>query len=189
LPNFALNVSPGKFRIIEYLGFLRRKAQPMRRSVVAVLCFISLFAIPAQGQSPTVAPLRVTAGTVLKFHLQARLNPTGGDALDALPKGTILQVRMLDAIDSATNPDATEFHGTLAAPLVSRGQVIVRTEAEVRGLLVLLRSRSHPDGFRYELLMTSLTDHGKSYNLTASLNPSFVDPGTQAESDSKTSTK
>jgi hypothetical protein len=161
----------------------------MRRSVVGVLCFVSLFAAAAHGQNPSVAPLRVTAGTVLKFHLQTRLNPTGGDALDALPKGTLLQVRMLDSIDSAADRDGTEFHGSLAAPLVSGGEVIVRTEAEVRGLLVLLRSRNHPQGFRYELLVTTLTDRGKSYDLTASLNPSFLDPGTQPESVSKTVTK
>jgi hypothetical protein len=65
------------------------------------------------------------------------------------------------------------------------GEVIVRSEAEVRGLLVLLRSRSHPDGFRYELLVTGITDRGKSYDLTASLNPSFLDPGAQPTAASK----
>ena len=161
----------------------------MRRSFAAVLCSICLFANAANGQSPVVAAVRVTAGAVLKFHLQTRLNQTSGDALDALPKGTVLQVRMLDSIDSGTDRDGTEFHGSLAAPLVSGGQVIVRTEAEVRGLLVLLRSRSHPEGFRYELLVTGLTDRGKSHDLTASLNPSFLDPGAQPESNSKTATK
>jgi hypothetical protein len=162
----------------------------MRRSFVAVLCFLSLFTIAALSQSPiAVAPLRVTAGTVLRFHLQTRLIPAAGDALDTLPKGTVLQVRMLDSIDSSADRDGTEFHGSLAAPLVSGGQVIVRTEAEVRGLLVLLRSRSHPEGFRYELLVTGLTDRGKSHDLTASLNPSFLDPGAQPESNSKTATK
>ncbi|PYT50576.1 MAG: hypothetical protein DMG43_14765 [Acidobacteria bacterium] len=75
------------------------------------------------------------------------------------------------------------------APLVLAGEVIVRSEAEVRGLLVLLRSRSHPEGFRYELLITGLTDRGKSYELTASLNPSFLDPSTQPASGSKTAAK
>src|SRR6266705_7063586 len=109
----------------------------MHRSLVAVLCLISLLASASHGQGPSIAPMRVAAGTVLKFHVQTRLNPTSGDALDALPKGTILQVRVLDSIDSASDRDGTEFHGTLAAPLVSGGQVIVRNEAEVRGLLVL----------------------------------------------------
>src|SRR5207245_5905096 len=154
----------------------------MRRSVVAVLCFLSLFTIATPGQSQiVVAPLRVTAGTVLKFHLQTRLTPVAGDALDALPKGTVLQVRMLDSIDSGTDRDGTEFHASLAAPLISGGRVIVGTDAEVRGLLALLRSRSHPEGFRYELLVTGLTDRGKSYDLTASLSPSFLDPGTLPE--------
>jgi len=161
----------------------------MHRSLVAVLCLISLLAIASHGQSPSIAPMRVAAGTVLKFHVQTRLNPTAGDALDALPKGTILQVRMLDSIDSGVDRDGAQFHGSIVAPLVLEGEVIVRSEAEVRGLLVLLRSRSHPEGFRYELLITGLTDRGKSYELTASLNSSFLDPGIQPASGSKTAAK
>jgi hypothetical protein len=161
----------------------------MRRSFAAVLCLVSLLAASTYSQTPAVEPVRVAAGTVLKFHLQTRLNPKAGDALDALPKGTVLEVRMLDSIDSATDRDGAEFHGTLAAPLVLGGEVIIRSEAEVRGLLVLLRSKSHPEGFRYELLVTGLTDRGKSYDLTASLNPSFLDPGIQPPPGSKSATK
>ena len=40
---------------------------------------------------------------------------------------------------------------------------------------MLLGSRNHPDGFRYELLITSFDVNEKSYELTASLNPSFFD--------------
>src|SRR5213594_761152 len=139
----------------------------MRRSFAALLCFLSLLARASYSRAPAVAPVRVTAGTVLKFHLQTRLNPTG-DALDALPKGTVLEVRMLDSIDSAADRDGTEFHGTLAAPLVLGGDVIIR----------------------YELLVTGLTDRGKSYDLTASLNPSFLDPAAQQPAaDSKSATK
>jgi hypothetical protein len=161
----------------------------MRHSFAAVLCSISLLASAAPAQGPDVVPIRVTAGTVLKFHLQTRLTPTAGDALDALPKGTVLQVKMLDTVDSATDRDGTEFGGTLAAPLLLGSEVIVPSDAEVRGLLVLLRSKSHPDGFRYELLLTGITDHGKSYDLTASLNPSFLDSGDQPAPSSKTTSK
>jgi len=161
----------------------------MHHSVVAILCLISLFASPTPRQNAIAAPVRVAAGTILNFHLQTRLNPSAGDTLDALPKGTVLQVRILDSIDSGADRDGTEFHGSLAAPLFLEGEVIVRSEAEVRGLLVLLRSRNHPDGFRYELLVTGLTDRGKSFDLTASLHPSFLDPGTQPAPGSKTTTK
>src|SRR5205807_9323664 len=87
-------------------------ARLMHRSVVAVLCFISLLASAAPGQSPIVG-VRVAAGTVLNFHLQTRLNPLAGDTLDAMPKGTVLQVRILDSIDSGADHDGTEFHGSL----------------------------------------------------------------------------
>ena len=161
----------------------------MRRSLVGVLCFVTVIAGPAHGRSPIVAPVRVAAGTVLNFHLQTRLNPAGGDALDALPKGTILQVKILDSIDSAVDRDGAEFHGSMVAPLVLGEDVVVHPKAEVRGLLVLLRSRRHPDGFRYELLLTGITDRGKSYDLTASLNPSFLDPGAQPAPGAESTTK
>ena len=161
----------------------------MRHSFAAVLCFVSLLASAAPRPNPAVAPVRVAAGTVLKFHLQTRLNPTADDTFDSFPKGTVLEVRMLDSIDSAIDHDGAEFHGSLAAPLVLGGEVIIHSESEVRGLLALLRSKSHPEGFRYELLVTGLTDHGKSYDLTASLNPSFLDPAAQPAPDSKSATK
>ena len=109
--------------------------------------------------------------------------------MDALPKGTVLEVRILDSIDSDSDRDGTEFRGTLVTPLVSEGEVIVHSEAEVRGLFVLLRSKTHPEGFRYELLVIRLIDRGKSYDLTASLNPSFLDPAVHPAADSKSVTK
>jgi len=161
----------------------------MYRSPVAVLCSVVLLASASYAQTPIIAPVRVTAGTVLKFHLQTRLKPVADDSMDSLPKGTVLQVKMLDSIDSGTDPDGTEFHGSLAAPIVLGDDVVVPADAEVRGLLVLLRSRTHPEGFRFELLVTGITDHGKSYDLTASLNPSFTDPGAPSNPESKSSTK
>ncbi len=161
----------------------------MRRSFAVILCFLSLLPATAYSKAPAIAPVRVAAGTVLKFHLQTRLHPTAADALDALPRGTVLEVRMLDSIDSAADRDGTEFHGFLVAPLILGSEVIVPSEAEVRGLFVLLRSKSHPEGFRYELLVTGLTDHGKSYDLTASLNPSFLDPVALPAADSKSAAK
>jgi hypothetical protein len=66
--------------------------------------------------------------------------------------------------------------------LTSSGELVIHPESKVKGILALLRSRSHPEGFRYELLITSLTDHGKSYALTASLNPSFADSAVASNS-------
>jgi hypothetical protein len=148
----------------------------MRSSLPLVLCLASVFASPAFGQSSSLQPIHESAGTVLSFYSQTRLSHDSGDALDTLPRGTVLKVKLLDSIDSTVDRDGLEFHGTLVAPLTSGNEVIVHADAEVRGLLVLLRSRNHPDGFRYELLITSITENGKSYEFTAALNPSFFEP-------------
>jgi hypothetical protein len=163
----------------------------MKRIALVAVCLSSAFASVAQGQtsSTTPVPVRVTAGTVLTFYLHARLNPTSGDGLDGLPKGTLLRVKMLDSIDSAVNADGTEFRGTVMSGLTSSGELVIHPESEVRGILALLRSKSHPEGFRYELLITGLTDHGKSYALTASLNPSFTDSPVAANSKPATKDK
>ena len=147
----------------------------MKRIVLVALCLVSALARTTRSQASRVDPLRVSAGTVLTFYLHARLNPTNQDSLDGLPKGTLLRVKMLDSIDSAVNADGTEFHGLVVSGLVSSGEVVIHPDADARGILALLRSRNHPAGFRYELLITHLTDHGRSYALTASLHPSLAD--------------
>ena len=155
----------------------------MKRIALVGLCLVAPFATTTHGQAFRIEPVRVSAGTVLTFYLHARLDATSGDSVDGLPKGTLLRVKMLDSIDSAVNADGTEFHGTVVSGLASSREVVIHPESEVRGILALLRSRSHTEGFRYELLITSLTDHGKSYTLTASLRPSLGD--SRAASNSK----
>ncbi len=146
----------------------------MSRFLALILCVGSVLAGTAQAQKSTASPLQIPAGSILTFHLQTRLHPTG-DALDALPKGTELQVKILESIDSRTARDGSEFHGTLVSPLLSGTAVVMPMETPVHGILALLRSRNHPEGFRYELLVTGITDQGQQIPLTASLNSSFAD--------------
>jgi hypothetical protein len=157
----------------------------MSRFLAVVLCAVSVFAAPSFSQVPasSIEPIRVAAGTTLAFHLQTRLRHTDGDPIDAFPKGTVLHVKILGPIDSDVDRDGSEFHGTVASDLAIGDGVVIHSDAEVRGLLVLLRSKTHPNGFRYELLLTELSDHGKSYLLTASLNDSFFDAGPQPVAD------
>lgn len=147
----------------------------MKRIALVAICVAGAFARTAHSQASHIEPVRVPSGTVLTFYLHARLSPTSGDSIDGLPKGTLLRVKMLDSVDSAVNADGSEFHGIVTSGLTSSGEVVIHSGSEVRGILALLRSRNHPEGFRYELLITDLTDHGKSYSLTASLNPSLAD--------------
>lgn len=157
----------------------------MRRLTLAVVCYLSLMTGAAWGQTngaqaSAIKPIHVPAGTILTFYLQTRLNPANGNAIDLLPKGTELNIKIMDSIDSDLTRDGAEFRGLVVSPVVSKDEVIIHAEAEVRGLFALLRSRSHPDGFRYELLITGITDGGKIFQLTASLNPSFLDSPQEA---------
>jgi hypothetical protein len=156
----------------------------MSRFLALALCTISVFAIPSPSQvsSSAIEPIRVPAGSVLAFHLQTRLRHNEADPLDALPQGTVFHVKMLTSIDSSADRDGSEFHGSVVSDLSLGDGVVIHADSEVHGILVLLRSKSHPDGFRYELLLTELIDHGKSYPLTASLNNSFYDAGAQPPS-------
>jgi hypothetical protein len=153
----------------------------MVRYAIVVLCLSSALASQSYGQKASIEPIHFAAGTVLSFHLHTRLNPENGNETDVLPKGTVLRVRLLDAIDSTVERDGSEFRGAVVSSVVSENGIVVHSESEVRGLLALLRSRNHPEGFRYELLLTKVSDHGKSYDLTASLHPSFVDGGGASE--------
>ena len=154
-----------------------------------VLCLMTMLANSANAQSSTLEPIHVSPGTVLTFHLQTRLNPGAGNEVDVLPNGTLLRVKILDSIDSNVDQDGTEFRGVVVSSVVAGRVTVLHSDAEVRGIFALLRSRSHPRGFRYELLITGITDRGKTYDLTASLNPSFRDTGNQSHSLSNTDIK
>jgi len=151
----------------------------MLRQTLVVLCFTALLTRAADAQKFSPEPVHVVAGTVLAFHLQTRLQAATGNETDLLPKGTVMMIKVLDTIDSSVDHDGTEFRGVLVNPIVSGNETVVHAESEVRGLFVLLRSKTHPDGFRYELLITSIKDGDKSLDVTASVNSSFVDQSAQ----------
>jgi hypothetical protein len=135
-----------------------------------------LFAVPSFSQSAGIRPLQIPAGSVVQFQLQSRLSPSTADAADTLPPGTTLRIKLLDPIDSRVEQDGSAFQGVLMSPLEQNNHIVVGANAEVHGLFALLRSRQHPEGFRYELLVTSLVEGGRSYVVTASLDPSLFEP-------------
>ncbi|HET7106643.1 MAG TPA: hypothetical protein VFI38_07525 [Candidatus Acidoferrum sp.] len=157
----------------------------MHRFAAVLLCTVGVLAVEARGQSGKVEGVHAPAGTVLAFHLQTRLNPADRNEMDVLPRGTVIRVKLLSGVDSSVDRDGSEFHGEVVESVSEGSRIIVHSESEVRGILVLLRSRNHPEGFRYELLVTSLRDHEKTYDVTASLNPSFFDGGAQPAAISK----
>ncbi|MGB7025550.1 MAG: hypothetical protein WBD73_17310 [Candidatus Acidiferrales bacterium] len=145
------------------------------KRLATVLFAVSLFSLPAWGAPPSIGQVRVHAGSVLKFQLQTRLKASNSDSMDAFPAGTVLRVKMLETIDSTRDADGTPFRGVLLSSLASGTEIVAHADADVTGMLVLLRSREHPDGFRYVLLVTKISDGDKSYPVTAAVASSLYD--------------
>jgi len=163
-------------------------SQPMRLPTVVVLCITAIFAKPLRSQT-SLEPMHVSPGTVLTFHVQTRLHPGTGNDAGVLPSGTVLRVKILDSIDSAVDRDGSEFRGVVASSVVAGKVTVLHSDSEVRGIFALLRSRNHPEGFRYELLITGINDRGKNYDLTASLNSSFRETTEQSSATADTDIK
>lgn len=147
----------------------------MKRSAI-VAAIAVLFAAPSFSQSASIRPLQIPAGAIVNFELQSRLNPSASDPADALPAGTKMRVKILGNIDSRVDQDGSAFQGILVSPLEQNNHVVLEANAQVKGLFALLRSKQHPEGFKYDLLVTNVVDGGRSYVVTASLDPSLFEP-------------
>src|SRR5258708_37411191 len=117
----------------------------MHRFAAVILCSVCVFAGTARGQSASIEPIHAQLGAVLTFHLQTRLNPTDRNEMDVLPPGTAIRVKMLNGVDSSVDRDGSEFHGEVVGSGSAGRKVIPQSGSQVRGILVLLRMKSHPD--------------------------------------------
>jgi len=147
----------------------------LRRFSTLLVCAFGLFALVVRGQALSIKPIQFESGTILNFHLQTRLQASAGDPLNSLPSGTALQVKMLGAAHRIADADGVPFRGTVVSSIIVGDHVVIHSEAEVHGIQILLRNRNHPEGFRYELLITDLIDQGTPYTITASFDPTFAE--------------
>jgi hypothetical protein len=147
----------------------------VRYICASFVCVLALFAVAAYGQDLSLKPIRFESGTVFSFRLQTRLQTSSEDMMNSLPSGTVLQIKMLASAQRDADADGAPFRGTVVSPISYGGQVLIHSAATVEGIQILLRNRAHPDGFRYELLITDLTDQGQSYTITAFFDPALTE--------------
>jgi len=98
----------------------------------------------ARGQVRVCLPVPAPPGTVLTFHLQTRLNPADRNEMDSRQRGRCFPVRMLSALIQSWITTESVFHCEVVEFGSAGSKIIVHSESEVRGILVLLRSRNHP---------------------------------------------
>ena len=85
----------------------------------------------------------------------------------AVPAGTQLSVRLIDALDSEKNQVGDSFRATLNAPVVIDDEVVVPQDADVQGRVVDVKSAGRYAGAASMALeLTSVSFNGKTYNLT-----------------------
>jgi hypothetical protein len=80
--------------------------------------------------------------------------------------GTVLRVRMIDTIDSATNQPGDRFRATLDTPITIDDKVIVPQGADIEGRVAELKSAGHFAGKpEIALELTALSVNGRRYAL------------------------
>jgi len=83
-----------------------------------------------------------------------------------IPDGTVLQIRMIDTIDSASNQPGDRFRATLDTPITIDDKVIVPQGADIEGRVAELKSAGHFAGKpAIALELTALNVNGRRYSL------------------------
>jgi hypothetical protein len=83
-----------------------------------------------------------------------------------IPDGTVLQIRMIDTIDSGRNQPGDRFRATLDTPITIDDKVIVPQGAEIEGRVAELKSAGHFAGKpEIALELTALSVNGRRYSL------------------------
>jgi len=83
-----------------------------------------------------------------------------------IPDGTVIQIRMIDSIDSATNQPGDRFRATLDTPITINDKVIVPQGADIEGRVAELKSAGHFEGKpQIALQLTALNVNGRRYSL------------------------
>jgi hypothetical protein len=83
-----------------------------------------------------------------------------------VPAGTVITVRTIDNIDSATNRAGEEFQASLETPVVVGDKVLIQGGADARVRLVQDTSAGHVQGqSEIKLELVSITSNGTTYNV------------------------
>lgn len=87
-----------------------------------------------------------------------------------IESGTPLEVRLSQALSSASAAAGDSFHGTLSDPVLVNGQIAVPKGAAVTGHIVAADSAGHFKGqSRLELKLAALSFNGQSYDLSSAV--------------------
>jgi hypothetical protein len=127
-----------------------------------------VYSDPSASRATTTAPASTSAITPGAPSTTAVAPPTPPPPPKpvTIPDGTVLQVRMIDAIDSGTNQPGDRFRATLDTPITIDDKVIIPQGADIEGRVAELKSAGHFTGKpEIALELTALNVNGRRYSL------------------------
>ena len=131
-----------------------------RRTVAREAAPQPAYSEPAPRETPVreaAAPAPVTP---------AQIAPPPRPQPITVPSGTTLAIRMVDAIDTATNQEGDTFRATLDSPIVVGDRVVIPANADVMGRVAALRSAGHFTGkSELALELTKVSFGGRTYGI------------------------
>jgi len=121
-------------------------------------------ASPAPGTATASAPA-ITPGAPATTAMAPAAPPPPPKPV-TIPDGTVLQIRMIDTIDSGTNQPGDRFRATLDAPITIDDKVVIPHGADIEGRVAELKSAGHFAGKpAIALELTALNVNGRRYSL------------------------
>jgi len=144
-----------------------KSREARRRTISSQPATLETAEAPAPEPSPEpTAPAPKPAETLIAQAQPAQPPPPPPPVEITVPAGTVITVRMIDGIDSATNRAGEEFAASLEAPVVVGDKVVIQRGADARVRLVQDTSAGHVQGrSEVKLEMVSITSNGTTYNV------------------------
>jgi BON domain len=126
-------------------------------------------AAPAAAAAPTQAPEGAAAPAEAAAPAPAPEEPPPPEEI-TLPAGTVITVRMIEAIDSSRNQPGQDFSASINSPVVIGSRVIIPQGSDARVRLVQSASAGHMTGRSdLQVELVSLSVNGTSYQVKSSL--------------------
>ncbi len=127
----------------------------------------------AQNEPPpeTPSPAQEAAPVVQESQPSNQAPPPPPQPVSVtIPAGTVIPIRTIDPIDSATSQTGDEFAASIDSPIAANGQLIIPRGSNARLRLVSERNAGHIKGrSEVQLQLVSVTIGGKAYAVNSGI--------------------
>ena len=122
----------------------------------------------AGNEPPSQAPAPVEQAPPASAQDMSAPPPPPQPVNVTVPAGTVITVRLVDAIDSSVNKAGDEVRATVDTPISDNGQIVIPRYAKARLQITSERNAGHIKGqSMVQLKLVSVTVGGQAYNVNS----------------------